>query len=160
MRQFLKSFLTISALSAVALVSVAPSASAQEVEAKGLQGSYIGVGVGTGVPSTVKNGELTGTFTGRINFNESNFSLRPNVVIGADTGSVGFLGTVTYDAAVAQNTNLYFGLGAAAAKDYGSLALQAGAEKALGESVVLFGDVTYLTEKGEWPWKVGLGYRF
>ncbi|NJL10178.1 MAG: hypothetical protein HC908_08435 [Calothrix sp. SM1_7_51] len=41
-----------------------------------------------------------------------------------------------------------------------SPALQAGLETAVSKNVVLFTDVTYLTETSVTPWKVGIGYRF
>jgi hypothetical protein len=155
MRQFIKSVTTISALSAIAFASAFISASpASAGEAQGLKGSYIGIGGGT------VGDQGYASFNGRINIPNSQFSVRPTLLYVPDSGNGGFIGTLTYDAPIAKNTNFYLGAGGAFNDDFSSFALQTGVETAVSKNVVIYGDATYLTESGEVPWKVGVGYRF
>ncbi len=152
MRQFIKSLATVSALSALALAPVFLSANPASAET-GLQGSYVGVGGGS------VGGEGYGSLGGRIQLGDAPFSIRPTLLYAPGSGEVGFIGTVTYDAPIAENTNLYAGVGGGVARDYSSFALTAGLETALSQNLVLFGDATYLTESKDTAWKVGLGYK-
>jgi hypothetical protein len=153
MRQFLNSVATISALSAIALFGSINAATAQEAT-PGLGGSYVGVGGGT-------SGDLgVVTVNGRVNFSNSQFSIRPSVLYNPDSGNTAVIGTATYDLPVANNANVYVGAGGAFEEDFSSFVLQGGVEGAIAKNVVLFGDVTYITETGSFPWKAGVGYRF
>jgi hypothetical protein len=153
MRQFIKSLATISALSLLASAPIFLSANPAKADT-GMQGSYVGVGGGS------VGGEGYGALGGRVQLGDAPFSIRPTLLYAPDSGEVAFTGTVTYDAPIAENTNLYAGIGAGFARDYSSFALTGGLETAVSQNVVLYGDATYLTESRETAWKVGVGYKF
>lgn len=153
MRKFLNSVVKISAVSAIACAAAVVSANPAKAE-QGMQGSYVGIGGGT------VGGVGYGAINGRIQLGDAPISVRPSVLYAPGSGNAAFLGTVTYDLPVAQNTNLYLGVGGAAGSKYSSFAFGGGVEGAVSDKVVLFGDVHYLTESSEAAWKVGVGYRF
>lgn len=154
MRKQLNFVLFLSALSALVFAVASKPALAEK---KGLDGSYVGVGAGV-VSGQGSYGTLS--INGRVQLGTLPVSLRPSLLYFPDGNDTAFIGTVTYDAGIAKNTNIYVGPGVARNNDYSSLALQAGAETAIAKNVVLYGDVTYLTSSGEFPVKVGVGYRF
>jgi hypothetical protein len=162
MRQFLKSVVTVAAVSAIAFVPFllkTESASAEQ----GMRGSYIGVGVnadGSGAAAAV---------TGRIDLKP--VSIRTTVTGACDSGLCATLvvPTVTYDFGIGKNANIYAGVGGSAVSisagnssvSLGTGAvLQAGAEGAISKNVVLYGDGTYFTNGGGTLWKIGVGYKF
>ncbi|BAZ04487.1 hypothetical protein [Calothrix sp. NIES-3974] len=156
MRKQLNSVLFLSALSALVFAVASKPALAEK---KGLDGSYVGVGAGV---VSGQGSYSTLSINGRVQLGTLPVSLRPSLLYFPDSNDTAFIGTVTYDAGIAKNTNIYVGPGVAlnGTNDYSSLALQAGAETAIAKNVVLYGDVTYLTSSGEFPVKVGVGYRF
>ncbi|MEB3178637.1 MAG: hypothetical protein VKL59_06375 [Nostocaceae cyanobacterium] len=153
MRQFLNALATISAVGAIATVPVMFSVNPASAET-GMNGSYIGVGGGVADDLGVI------TLDGRVQVGSAPVSLRPSLLYAPSTGDVAGIATVTYDAPIAQNTNLYLGAGGAFNDDFSSFALQAGIETAVSDNVVIYGDATYVTETSEVPVKVGIGYRF
>lgn len=162
MQHFLKSVVTMTAVCAIASVPVllnTESASADE----GMRGSYVGIGVsadGSGAAASA---------TGRIDLNP--VSIRTTVTGACDSGLCATLvvPTVTYDFGIGKNANIYAGIGASAVSISDSnssvslgtgAVVQAGAEGAISQNVVLYGDGTYFTNGGGTLWKVGVGYRF
>ncbi|MGB6297638.1 MAG: hypothetical protein WBF90_15840 [Rivularia sp. (in: cyanobacteria)] len=162
MRHFLKSVVTMTAVCAIASVPVllkTESASADE----GMRGSYVGIGV-----SADESGAAA-SVTGRIDLKP--VSIRTTVTGACDSGLCATLvvPTVTYDFGIGKNANIYAGLGASAislSDSNSSVSLgtgavvQAGAEGAISQNVVLYGDGTYFTNGGGTLWKVGVGYKF
>lgn len=156
MRKQLNSVIFLSALSAFVFAVATKPALAEK---KGMDGSYVGVGAG----AVVGQGSYgTISINGRVQLGTLPVSIRPSLVYSPDANDTAFVGTVTYDAGIAKNTNIYVGPGVAlnGTNGYSSLALQAGVETAIAKNVVIYGDVTYLTTSGEFPLKVGVGYRF
>lgn len=162
MQRFLKSVVTIAAVSAIASVSALLKTEPASAE-QGMRGNYLGVGVngdGSGVAAAL---------TGRLDLNP--VSIRTTVTGACESGLCATLviPTVTYDLGIAKNVNLYAGVGGSAVSlsagnssvSLGTGAvLQAGAEGAISRDFVLYGDGTYFTNGGGTIWKVGVGYKF
>ena len=127
---------------------VAGSVSAQEIATRGMSGSYLGGGVSVGVNSS--NGDTTvgGNVEGRLDSAKAPVSLRAAALIGGDSTAI--MPMLTYDAAIARNTNLYGGVGysfvtnkgnASPLGDKNSVVFTAGLETAVHPNVVLYTDV-------------------
>ncbi|UBF24732.1 porin family protein [Kovacikia minuta CCNUW1] len=110
---------------------------------------------------------------GRVDLGSLPFSLRGKAFIGPETSVV--QPTLSYDLAIARNMNIYAGAGYsfANAKDksaeltnQNAVIVTAGAEAAVSDKVVIYGDAQYQlnapTIKETFPVKVqfGFGYRF
>lgn len=144
MRLSLKNAAIFSALSAlVAFPLMASPASAQV--ARGMSGSYLGGGVSVGISDDANVG---GNVQVRLNSSEAPVSLRGSALITGESTAI--IPTLTYDAAIAPNTNLYAGAGYSLVTDKGSssplgdkdaVVLTAGVETAVQRHIVLYGDV-------------------
>ncbi len=159
-----KSLATVFAVSAMACIPILFSNQPASA-ATGMDGSYIGVrinGDGSGVLPAV---------TGRIDFKNSPISIRATATGACESDVCATLAipTVTYDIGVAQDVNIYAGVGgsaltvndSASSVSFGTGAvLQGGAEGAVSKDVVLYADATYFTNGGGTLWKAGVGYRF
>lgn len=156
MRKLSQSVTLISVLSVLVLGNVTNPAFAQS---KGMNSHYIGISAGDGTLG--KGGHVT--IHGRAQLGEDlPLSARSSLMYAPDDNDLAWFGTLTYDAPIARNTNLYVGPGIGVKRldvDL-SLIMQAGLETAIAKNLVLFGDVTYLPARGEFPWKLGVGYRF
>lgn len=162
MQRFLKSVATIAFVSIIACVPTflsSQSASAQQR----MKGSYVGAGV------SVDSGGAAPFVGGRLDL--ESFSIR-GTVTGAcesDVCATLFIPTVTYDFGLSENTNIYAGVGgsvftlsdSSSSVSLGTGAvLQAGAESAISQNVVIYGDGTYFTNGGGTLLKVGVGYKW
>lgn len=158
MQRLLKSVATIAAVSTFACVSTFFSAKSASAEQR-MNGSYIGVGVaadGSGASAT-----------GIIRWDLKPVSIRATAR-GACEGNLCatlFIPTVTYDVGI--NKNAGIGGSAVSLSDGNSsvslgtgAVLQAGAEGAISQNIVLYGDETYFTNGGGTLWKVGAGWKF
>jgi hypothetical protein len=163
MRQFLKSVVGISAVSAFIACGMVFLSSAKPASADtGLPEGYVGLGAGFG------SGSTSAGLNGRISFPKTKISLRGSIYsdCSGSTCAALFIPTVTYDIGIADKTNLYLGGGVAtAAVSDGSSTLsgstgvlQAGLETGIGNKMAIYGDGTF--GDGGTIWKVGLGYRF
>ena len=130
--------------------------------ANGLEGSYVGPGIAIG---TNTEASAAASVVGRVEAGNLPLSIRPQVT--ANTQIEGAIGA-TYDFAVAKNTNLYLG-GGAAFGEAGVLTfdnstvgyIQAGAETQLAEHSVIFADVKVaLTDGTTVVPTVGLAWKF
>ena len=129
--------------------------------AGGLEGSYVGPGIAVGTDGQ----GAAATIVGRVEAGNLPLSVRPQVTINSEVeGAIG----ATYDLAVAENTNVYLG-GGAAFGDAGILTfdndtvgyIQAGAETQLAEHAVVFADVKVaLTDGTSVVPTVGLAWKF
>jgi Outer membrane protein beta-barrel domain len=147
MKLSVKSAAIFSALSAL-LVSplvMAGSASAQTFQPNGMSGSYLGGGVSVGVSNDAVVG---GNVQVRLNSSEAPVSLRGAALISGNSTAI--IPTLTYDAPIAPNTNLYAGAGYSLVTDKGSqsplgdkdsVVLTAGLETAVQRHITLYGDV-------------------
>ncbi|MBI4785043.1 MAG: porin family protein [Oscillatoriophycideae cyanobacterium NC_groundwater_1537_Pr4_S-0.65um_50_18] len=134
----------LSALIASPLLMVG-AASAQTVAANGMSGSYIGGGASVGINNDASFG---GNVQVRLNSSEAPVSVRGSALINGDSTAI--MPTITYDAAIAPNTNLYVGGGYSFVTDKGArsplgdkdaVVLTAGVETAVQRHVTLYSDV-------------------
>ncbi|WP_421654924.1 hypothetical protein [Leptothermofonsia sp. ETS-13] len=112
-------------------------------------------------------------FQGRIDLNHVPFSIRGKVTLNEDANVVQPI--ISYDLAIARNANIYAGAGYSfvnsknktqAPEDQNAFFVTAGAEAAISDKVVVYGDAQYPLDQGNFnitaPVKVqvGIGFRF
>ncbi|MBW4662122.1 MAG: porin family protein [Drouetiella hepatica Uher 2000/2452] len=123
---------------------MAGSASAQTAP-NGMSGSYIGGGVSAGVTNDATVG---GNVQVRLNSSEAPVSFRGAALITGESTAI--VPTITYDAAIAPNTNLYVGGGYSFVTDENATSplgnkdafvLTAGVETAVQRHITLYSDV-------------------
>lgn len=109
MKSFLKSLLTLSALSSLviapAFLTIGKAAAEPQ---KGTDASYIGVGVGAGVTNGGQNNDaatLGGNMTGRLKLGNTPFSARGNVLWSDETSAI--IPEVSLDLPIANKTNAF-----------------------------------------------------
>lgn len=158
MRQFLKSAVKISAVSAIACaLTTVSTLSANAQSQKGLEGSYVGGSFQTG------NGITGLNIYGRYDIRQLPISVRGNVSILDVSGEsiTQFAPAVTYDLPIGKKANAYAGAGLVFGEGDSTAFLNAGAEKEIVRNVVVFGDLNAPLDKGVDPtFSIGLGYRF
>ncbi|HEY9695050.1 MAG TPA: hypothetical protein V6D15_22845 [Oculatellaceae cyanobacterium] len=153
MKLSLKSALKISILSALAIAPVLMSgngASAQTVQTgKGLNESYIGAGVGTGITNPEgQDSKVGGNISARVTIPQSPVSIRGQVLYNDQTSAIS--PRLTYDLPVAKDTNVFFGGGYNFVQkdsptysplgDKNAPVVTLGAERKLGDNIVLYGN--------------------
>jgi hypothetical protein len=158
MQRFFKRVLTVSALSALAIIPAflpVGKASAQTFDSKGTDANYLGGGISVGVtdggsPIYDDDAKFGGNVQGRFAIPNTPVSARGAVLFGGD--STALMPLVTYDIPVARNTNLYLGGGYSFNTEEGkssplgnkdAVVLTAGAESEVGSNVVLYGDTKW-----------------
>jgi hypothetical protein len=154
MKGFLKSFVTISALSSLVAAPIIFSggeASAQTKE-KGTDAVYIGGGVSAGVTNGGQNGDAAtfgGNFTGRVPLGKSPFSARTQINFSDQNAAI--IPHLTVDAPVAGGTNVYGGVGYQFAEKKGrptpsgndnGVAVVVGVEREVGKNVLIYTNAT------------------
>ncbi|MGG6297604.1 hypothetical protein ACQ4M4_24685 [Leptolyngbya sp. AN02str] len=148
-----RSIKSIAALSSLAVLAVAPvvfsanSASALPL-ARGMNGNYLGAGISAGVTEDASGDSTFGAnVQGRFDVPLAPVSVRGAALFGDD--SVALMPIVTYDAAIAPNTNLYLGGGYSFVTNEGNSTplgdknapvITAGVETAVLSNVVVYGD--------------------
>jgi hypothetical protein len=153
MKLSLKSALKISALSALAIAPVLMSvtgASAQTAPTKGTDATWVGAGVVTGVTNNGgagDDGDFGGNFSGRVPIHNTPLSARGTVIYKNNSSAIA--PKLTYDVGVAQNTNLFGGVGynfvqtdnasTTPLGDKDAVVLTVGAESTLRNNIVLYG---------------------
>lgn len=136
-----------SVLAASCVLGFANAASAQTV---GMSGSYIGTGVAVGVTTQEdEDVSLGGNVQARLDTERLPVSLRGAFLFNGDNSAV--MPIVSYDIGVAPNTNVYVGGGysfvlgdedsASSLGDQNAPVVTVGAETALQQNLVLYGDV-------------------
>lgn len=176
MKLSLKSIVTLSALSAIAIAPVFTFANSASAQPKGFDGSYVGAGVAAGVTNGGQDGDAAtfgGEIRARLAVPNAPVSVRGSVVFSDDTAAI--IPTVTYDAGIAKNTNVYAGVGYSFVEDNGqptpignsdSVILNAGVESRVFKDVVVYGDAKYGIDAYEnspadsLSFQVGAGYQF
>ena len=153
MKLSLKSFATLSAVSALVVAPLlvgAGSASAQPVR---FDGSYVGAGVSAGVTNGGRDNDaanIGGTIQGRFAVPNAPVSVRGAVAFNGKNSAV--IPTLSYDLPVSKNTNVYAGAGYSFVQKDGqpsplgnkdAAVLQLGVESEVTKGVVLFGDAKY-----------------
>lgn len=126
----------------------ATAASAQPLVGRGMSGSYLGAGIAAGVTED-NSGDTTfgGNVQGRFDVPVAPISVRGAALISDDAAAL--MPLVTYDIGVAPRTNLYVGGGYSFVTDEGRATplgdrnapvLTAGAETAVTDDIVIYGD--------------------
>lgn len=120
---------------------------------RGMSRNYIGAGIGAGVTNGGRQNDAAlfgGNVQGRYAIPNKPVSVRGAVLFGSD--SVAIVPTVTYDAAIAKNTNLYLGGGYSFVTDEGQASqlgnknapvLTLGAESQVANNVVVYSDAKF-----------------
>lgn len=158
MKRFFKRVLTVSAVSALAIIpTLLPvgKASAQTFTTNGTDANYLGGGISVGVtdgdsPLYDDDSKVGGNIQGRFAIPNAPISARGAVLFGGDSTAI--MPLVTYDVPVAPNTNLYLGGGYSFNTEEGNssplgnkdaVVLTAGAESEVGSNIVLYGDAKW-----------------
>jgi len=120
---------------------------------RGMNGNYIGAGISAGVTNGGRQNDAAlfgGNVQGRYAIKNAPVSLRGAVLFGGD--SVAIVPTLTYDARIAKNTNLYFGGGYSFLTDEGQASqlgnknapvLTLGAESQVAKNTVVYSDAKF-----------------
>ncbi|MBW4672032.1 MAG: porin family protein [Cyanomargarita calcarea GSE-NOS-MK-12-04C] len=171
--------LAASAFAVASVVLSAGIASAQtteNIQPKGLTGSYIGAGVAAGVTNGGRQNDAAtfgGNVQGRYAIPNAPASVRGSVLFGGDSTAI--MPMLTYDAPIAKNTNVYLGGGYSFQTDEGQASqlgnknapvVTLGAESEVAKNVVLYGDAKWGinaykgSDADALSFQTGLGYRF
>ncbi len=154
MQHFLKSFVTISALSSLVVAPMFLSAAQASAEEKGTDASYVGAGISAGVTNGgSKTGGDAATFggnvTGRLKLDNTPLSVRTHVLWSNETATV--VPQVSVDAGIAKNTNAYVGAGYSFVEDQGKptplgnkngVAVTAGVESEVSKNFMVYSNAT------------------
>lgn len=112
MKNILKSFLTISALSAVVIAPLMMNAGAASAQSRpttrGTDASYVGVGVTGGLTNGGDENnaaEFGGNFTGRVKLGNTPVSARGNVIWNNETTAI--IPEISVDVPIARGTNAF-----------------------------------------------------
>ena len=156
MKRFLRSALTLSALSALAFAPVflpLEKASAQPTaQPTGTDASYLGGGISAGVtnggnPGDNDDAEFGGNIQGRLAIPNTPVSARGAVLFGGESTAI--VPTISYDIPVTNNANLYLGAGYSFITDEGqpsplgnkdAAVISAGVEAEVNRKIVVYGD--------------------
>jgi hypothetical protein len=113
MKGVMKSFMTISALSALVIAPMFVSAGRASAESqKGTDASYVGVGIAPGLTNGGQNGDAAtfgGQIVGRAKMGTLPLSVRGQIDFSDQTSAI--TPHLTADIPVARNTNVYVGAG-------------------------------------------------
>jgi hypothetical protein len=151
MKGVMKSFLTITALSAVAIAPIFMSAgSASAAPKKGTDASYVGAGISAGVTNGGQNGDAAtfgGNITGRLNL--GGVSARTQMNFSDETTAI--IPHLTVDVPVAKGTNVYVGAGYQFVEEDGKptpsgnkdgVAVVAGVESEVAKNFLVYSNAT------------------
>lgn len=148
----MKSFVTISALSALAIAPIFMSAgSASAAPKKGTDAAYIGAGVAAGVTNGGQSGDAAtfgGNITGRVPLGGS-VSARGQINFSNETSAI--IPHLTVDVPIAKGTNLYVGGGYQFVEENGKptpsgnkdgIAVVAGVESEVAKNFLIYSNAT------------------
>lgn len=153
MKLSLKSFATLSTLSALVMAPIflgAGSASAQPVR---FDGSYVGAGIGAGITNGGRDNDAAtfgGNIQGRFAVPNAPVSVRGAVLFNGDNSAI--VPSLSYDLPVSRNTNVYAGAGYSFVQNDGKASqlgnqdaavLSAGVESEVTRGVVVYSDAKY-----------------
>ncbi len=177
MKRFLKSFVTISALSSLVVAPLFLTAGQASAEpTKGTDASYIGAGVSAGVTDGGQRGQdaqFGGNLTGRLKLGDTPFSARTQLLFTDQTTAI--IPQLSVDAPIAKGTNVFFGAGYSFVEANGKqtplgnrdgVALTAGVESEVAKNFLLYSNATLgmktyqNSDASAVSIQGGLGYRF
>jgi hypothetical protein len=119
----------------------------------GMTGSYVGAGIAGGVTNggqTDEDAVFGGNIQGRFAIPKTPISARGAVLFGGKTSAI--VPTLTYDAPIGRNTNLYVGAGYSFISEDGertqlgnrdAAVITAGVESEVAKSVIVYGDAKW-----------------
>ncbi|MEA5582095.1 hypothetical protein VB620_12160 [Nodularia harveyana UHCC-0300] len=176
MKNILKSFLTISALSLVVAPVMMSAGQAAAQPTKGTDANYLGAGIAAGVTNGGDNGDAAnfgGNLTGRLKLGNMPVSARGNVLWNNETTAI--IPEVSLDIPIANRTNAFVTGGYSFVEDQGSptpmgnknaVVVGAGVESEVANNFLLYtnakvGISAYENSSGSAvSINGGLGYRF
>ncbi len=175
MKFSLKSLLTLSALSTLAVSPLFMFANPAAARPAGMDGSYVGAGAAVGVTSGGEDAEATfgGNIQGRLNVPRIPVSVRGAVLFSDDTSAI--MPMLSYDVPITNNANVYAGAGYSFVEQDGqntplgnqdAVVLTTGAEAEVLRNVVVYGDVKLGLDayqdvnRPAVSVQIGAGYRF
>lgn len=149
----MKSFVTISALSMIAIAPIFMSAgSASAAPKKGTNATYIGAGVAAGVTNGGQSGDAAtfgGNITGRLPLGNLPVSARGQIQFSDETSAI--IPHLTVDVPIAKGTNVYVGAGYQFVEEDGKptpsgnkdgVAVVAGVESEVGKNFLIYSNAT------------------
>lgn len=153
MKGVMKSFVTISALSMIAIAPIFMSAgSASAAPKKGTNATYIGAGVAAGVTNGGQSGDAAtfgGNITGRLPLGNLPVSARGQIQFSDETSAI--IPHLTVDVPIAKGTNVYVGAGYQFVEEDGKptpsgnkdgVAVVAGVESEVGKNFLIYSNAT------------------
>ncbi|NJM73440.1 MAG: porin family protein [Scytonema sp. RU_4_4] len=157
-------------------IASAQNAPTQDTATRGMKGNYLGAGVSAGVTNGGRQNDaavLGGNVQGRFAVPNAPVSVRGSALFGGDSTAI--IPTLTYDAPIAKNTNVYIGGGYAFQTDEGQASqlgnknapvLTLGAESEVAKNTVVYGDAKWGidayrgSDSDALSLQAGVGYRF
>ncbi|NMF62378.1 outer membrane beta-barrel protein [Brasilonema octagenarum] len=174
--KLLASTIAVASVVLSAGIASAQNVPTQETAARGMNGSYVGAGVSAGVTNGGRQNDaatLGGNVQGRYAVPNAPVSVRGSVLFGGDSTAI--IPTLTYDAPIAKNTNVYIGGGYAFQTNEGYASqlgnknapvLTLGAETQVAKNTVIYGDAKWGidayrgSDSDALSLQAGVGYRF
>ncbi|MDX2096566.1 MAG: outer membrane beta-barrel protein [Leptolyngbyaceae cyanobacterium bins.59] len=168
---------TVSTLSLLVIAPLMLSAGAASAQPKGTDASYVGAGMSFGATSGGNANDAAtygGNIQGRVAIPNAPVSVRGSVLFTDKNSTV--IPTLTYDAPIARNTNLYAGVGYSFVQNQGatatplgnrdSVVLTTGVESEVAKNVMVYSDAKYginayqNSSANALSFQLGVGYRF
>lgn len=153
MKGVMKSFVTISALSMIAIAPMFMSAGSAHAESKkGTDASYVGVGISAGVTNGGQNGDAAtfgGNLVGRAKLGNLPVSARGQINFSDQTSAI--IPHLTVDLPIAKGTNVYVGGGYQFVEKQGrptpsgnknGVAVVAGVESEVAKNFLIYSNAT------------------
>jgi hypothetical protein len=156
MKGFLKSVLTISALSSVVVAPLLLNAGQAAAQTqKGTDASYVGGGFAAGVTDGGQAGQgsqFGGNISGRLKLGTTPFSARTQILFGTgDNQTTAIIPQLSVDAPIARGTNVFLGAGYSLVEaegkqsplgDRDGVALTAGVESEVAKNFMVYSNAT------------------
>lgn len=167
---------TFAVAAVVFSAGVASAQTTENIQTKGLTGSYIGAGISAGVTNGGRQNDAAtfgGNVQGRYAITNTPVSIRGAALFGGDSTAI--MPMLTYDAPIGKNTNVYLGGGYSFQTDEGKASqlgnqnapvLTLGAESEVAKNIVIYGDAkwgidAYRNSNADAvSLQTGIGYRF
>jgi outer membrane autotransporter protein len=151
MKSMFKTAISLSVAAIAPMLMLAGPAAAQTAQPTGLQGHYVGAGVGLGLDTEdgFSDTEFGGVVQGRYDIKNAPISLRGSVLFNGKAAAIQPM--LTYDIATSNKSNVYLGGGASVLLGDGesplgdktAFMLTAGVEGEVAPNWALFGDVRW-----------------
>ncbi|NDJ15904.1 outer membrane beta-barrel protein [Myxacorys almedinensis] len=153
MKLSLKSFATLSTVSALVVAPLFMGAGSASAQAVRFDGSYVGGGIAAGVTNGGRDNDAAnfgGNIQGRFAVPNAPVSVRGSVLFNDKNSTV--IPTLSYDIPLSRNTNVYAGAGYSFVQNDGrptplgnkdAAVIQAGVESEVTRGVIIYSDAKY-----------------